>query len=312
MMEPEEDDSSIAQRETKKTKNKNKKKHKKKQQKRRQEQDEYYNDYEYDGNYDYGKNDDNRHKFDYNDDDEDKDDEEEEEDDDNTFEQVRDAEPRRSKARNQQQQEPKETIAQKTQRQVGSCCQHGTLCCFSITEKARIRLLEHKLSKRQKKFGVQYLDLVERRAGQLQLKACLRKAMDDMAIIQGEIDYHYGLLEGKQEEVIGADKVAKRHSLEKSQQQQQTQKQAPSSAKKNQKKVKNRNRSDVNDKEAAPNPLHGDRRPIFTIDSDDEEDYYDNGAHNTDRKATSSNVKKKKPKKDGKNKSNQNTKRKEW
>lgn len=72
------------------------------------------------------------------------------------------------------------------------------LCCFKFKERSQITALEMKLTNRQKKFGVDYLDLVERKASQQALKSCLRTAMDDLDKIKGEINRHHDAIEQKE------------------------------------------------------------------------------------------------------------------
>jgi hypothetical protein len=85
---------------------------------------------------------------------------------------------------------------------VGNWCKHAGLCCFKFKERSQITALEMKLTNRQKKFGVDYLDLVERKAGQQALKDCLRTAMADIAEIQSEINRHTDAIERREDEVM--------------------------------------------------------------------------------------------------------------
>jgi hypothetical protein len=82
--------------------------------------------------------------------------------------------------------------------QVSSFCSSIGLCCFKFKERSQITALDMKLTNRQKKFGVDYLDLVERKASQQALKSCLKTAMDDINEIKTEINLHHDAIEEKE------------------------------------------------------------------------------------------------------------------
>jgi hypothetical protein len=89
--------------------------------------------------------------------------------------------------------------------QTGVCCRHFGLFCFKAKERTKITALEYKLKNRQKKFGVDYLSLVERNASQQELKRCLRQAMDEIEQLQDEIEEHLLSIEGREGEIKEAD-----------------------------------------------------------------------------------------------------------
>lgn len=72
---------------------------------------------------------------------------------------------------------------------------------FRFKERAKIRSLEHQLTKKQKRFGVNYMDLIETGASQQELKLCLNKSMKDIIKIQREINRRSGLIEQRKAEV---------------------------------------------------------------------------------------------------------------
>lgn len=74
------------------------------------------------------------------------------------------------------------------------------LCCFKLKAQTQISALEYKITNRQKKFGVDYLTLVERKAGQAALKGCLKEALRDVAALQTQINDHYDNIDKKKEE----------------------------------------------------------------------------------------------------------------
>lgn len=76
-------------------------------------------------------------------------------------------------------------------------------CCFKFKEQTQISALEFKIANRQKKFGVDYLTLVERKASQAALKECLREAMRDINELQAQVNDHYDSIEEKKQGVSG-------------------------------------------------------------------------------------------------------------
>lgn len=73
------------------------------------------------------------------------------------------------------------------------------LGCFQCKERAHIRALEYQLTSKQKQFGVAYLDLVERQAGQQALQTCLRTSMKEISQLQKEIDVHLDAMEQRKQ-----------------------------------------------------------------------------------------------------------------
>ena len=71
------------------------------------------------------------------------------------------------------------------------------LCCFKFKEQSMISGLEFRVKNRQKKFGVDYLTLVEEKASQDDLKECLKEALADIAKIQEKINEHYDAIDNK-------------------------------------------------------------------------------------------------------------------
>jgi hypothetical protein len=89
----------------------------------------------------------------------------------------------------------------KIKRMASNCFSSCGLCCFKFKEKSFISKYEFQITQRQKKFGVDYLELVHRKASQQALKQCLKLAMNDIAVFQKEIDDHDDKIDKKQEDV---------------------------------------------------------------------------------------------------------------
>ena len=85
------------------------------------------------------------------------------------------------------------------------------LCCFKAKEHAIISKLEFQIQRRQEKFGVDYMTLVENRAPKEELNDCLKIALRDIHEMQQEIDDHHDLMNDKEEEVTAkkAEREAK-------------------------------------------------------------------------------------------------------
>jgi hypothetical protein len=87
-------------------------------------------------------------------------------------------------------------------KRMASNCGHATgLCCFKAQKQTQISALEFKISQRKKKFGIDYLTLVDRHASQAALKDCLRAAQDDISKLQGEIDELLVTIDGKEQDI---------------------------------------------------------------------------------------------------------------
>ncbi len=98
---------------------------------------------------------------------------------------------------NNHHSEPKEGFGQKVSRGFANCC----FCCFKFKEQTQISALEFKIANRQKKFGVDYLTLVEQKASQGALKECLQVALRDISELQTQANEHYDSIDRKKEEV---------------------------------------------------------------------------------------------------------------
>jgi hypothetical protein len=99
--------------------------------------------------------------------------------------------------------EEKEGFMDKVSRSVSNCCASTGLCCFKMKEQSQISALEFKITNRQKKFGVDYLNLVQRQEPTSSLKECLRLALNDISVLQNQTNEHYDNISSKEEEVNG-------------------------------------------------------------------------------------------------------------
>jgi hypothetical protein len=155
----------------------------------------------------------------------------------------------------------RDVFADKTSMEVGVCCHNVTLCCSKVKGRSQVAALEYKLKNRQKKFGVDYLSLVERNASQQELKRCLGNAMEEIEYLQDEINRHLDSIQGGEEQVQDPCKSAREHIPGKDQ-------------------VEDTNSNKMETE-----------RPLFTIDSDEDESY------GPDQSPKASKKKKKKKKK---------------
>lgn len=96
---------------------------------------------------------------------------------------------------------PPEGCMVKFKRMTNNCFQSCGLCCFKFKENSFISKYEFQITQRQKKFGVDYLELVHRKASQQALKQCLKLAMKDIAVFQKEIDEHDDKIDKKEDDV---------------------------------------------------------------------------------------------------------------
>ncbi|KAL3913097.1 MAG: hypothetical protein SGILL_006626 [Bacillariaceae sp.] len=161
----------------------------------------------------------------------------------------------------------------------GAFWQHAGLCCFKAKQRTQITAIEYKLKKRQKQFGIDYLTLVENKAGQQELKRCLRHAMDEIEELQVEIDQLVEEIEGREDQVREAVASSK-HGSERSERQDDD-----DANQNNQSKAKKKKSKTV------------DAEPAFTIDSDDDEDYGQDEKQQDQAPASSKKKKSKKTKK---------------
>jgi len=81
------------------------------------------------------------------------------------------------------------------------CLQSTGLCCFKLSKNSQILLLENKIAARQKKFGIDYLTLVEEKAPESQLKRCVKDALDDIHDIKDDIQDQHEKIDVKTNEV---------------------------------------------------------------------------------------------------------------
>ena len=141
-----------------------------------------------------------------------------------------------------------------------NCWQHAGLCCFKTKHRTHISALEYKLKKRQKQFGIDYLNLVERKAGEVELKRCLRNAMDEIEQLQEEIDMHLAEIEGRENQMLEATAASKQKD-DSDNYDPEPNTNTQSAAKKKKKKAKTKTKEEEEPDQA-----------MFTIDSDDEEE----------------------------------------
>lgn len=94
-----------------------------------------------------------------------------------------------------------EPFGDKMQRMATNCGHETGLCCFKARKQTQISALELKINQLKKKFGVDYLTLVNRQASPTELKKCLKQAQAEIADLQAQIDGHLDLIDGKEEEI---------------------------------------------------------------------------------------------------------------
>jgi len=91
---------------------------------------------------------------------------------------------------------------------LGNCLQSTGLFCFKFSENTHIQVLDAKIASRKKKFGMDYLTLVQSNATQNQLKKCLQDALYDIERMQDDVDDHLGKIDNKTNEVQNSIKFA--------------------------------------------------------------------------------------------------------
>jgi len=94
-----------------------------------------------------------------------------------------------------------EAIGEKIQRVMKNGLQSTGLCCFKLQENTRISVVEGKIAARQKKFGIDYLNLARDKKPESQLKRCVKDALADIDELQEEMDEHYDNIDDKKKEV---------------------------------------------------------------------------------------------------------------
>mmetsp|Transcript_43540 Transcript_43540/g.105553 ORF Transcript_43540/g.105553 Transcript_43540/m.105553 type:complete len:694 (-) Transcript_43540:44-2125(-) len=91
-----------------------------------------------------------------------------------------------------------ESFGDKVKRMANNCGHATGLCCFKMGKQTQITVLEQKVVARQKKFGVDYLNLIDQNASQQALNQCLREAQKDISKLQDQIDEHENVIDEKQ------------------------------------------------------------------------------------------------------------------
>ena len=94
-----------------------------------------------------------------------------------------------------------ETFGEKLKRMTHNCGQATGLCCFRVKEQSQIALLEKKIVTRQRQFGVDYINLVQQKASQDELKQCIKDAMAEINEHKRKINEHYDNIDEKETEV---------------------------------------------------------------------------------------------------------------
>jgi len=93
-------------------------------------------------------------------------------------------------------------------RKAGNGMQSAGLCCFKMSENTQIAFLENQVAARQKKFGIDYLTLMDKNAPESHLKKCIQDAMNDIDKIREDIDDRFDKIDGKTHEVRQSIKPA--------------------------------------------------------------------------------------------------------
>jgi len=94
-----------------------------------------------------------------------------------------------------------EAFGDKMKRVTGNCLQSTGLCCFKLTKNTNIQVLEARISSRKKKFGIDYINLVQKQAPQAHLQKCLKDTLADIEEMQNEINENYDMIDGRANEV---------------------------------------------------------------------------------------------------------------
>ena len=94
-----------------------------------------------------------------------------------------------------------ESFLDKMKRMTTNCCRATGLCCFRVKEQSQVTALQLKVSQRKKKFGVDYMNLVEQNASQQALKTCFQEALDDISELRKQINEHHDKIDDKTEKV---------------------------------------------------------------------------------------------------------------
>ena len=94
-----------------------------------------------------------------------------------------------------------EPFGDKMKRMSQNCLQSTGLCCFKISKNTNIQILEARISSRKKKFGIEYINLVQNQAPEAHLKKCLKDALDEIEELHKEIEDNFDRIETKTNKV---------------------------------------------------------------------------------------------------------------
>jgi hypothetical protein len=103
--------------------------------------------------------------------------------------------------------ESKESFVDKMKRIMINFGHNTKLCCFKASKQTEISSIDFKVTQMKKKFGIDYLTLIENNAPVTELKSCLKTALKDIAVLQDQIDDHLDQIDGK-EQAVNNEKIA--------------------------------------------------------------------------------------------------------
>jgi len=101
-----------------------------------------------------------------------------------------------------------EPFGSKMKRVTTTCMQSTGLCCFKFSKNTNIQVLEARISSRKKKFGIDYINSVQKEAPEAHLKKCLRDALGDIEELQEEIEDNFDRIDDKTKEVKESIRVS--------------------------------------------------------------------------------------------------------
>lgn len=102
--------------------------------------------------------------------------------------------------------ESEESFVDKMKRIIINFGHNTKLCCFKVSKQTEISTIDFKVTQIKKKFGIDYLTLIENDAPVTELKSCLKTALKDIAVFQDKIDDHLDQIDGK-EQAINSEKI---------------------------------------------------------------------------------------------------------
>ena len=102
--------------------------------------------------------------------------------------------------------ESNESFVDKMKRIIINFGHNTKLCCFKVSKQTEISVSDFKVAQIKKKFGIDYLTLIENDAPVTELKSCLKTALKDIAVFQDKIDDHLDQIDGK-EQAINSEKI---------------------------------------------------------------------------------------------------------